>query len=85
MRDRRTNRKLLAELNEVASEWDIELGEESSLWASVAGLVPASVPVVCGLGPVVRDLYTSQERVSRVSLVQRTLLLAQYLLSTKGS
>jgi hypothetical protein len=34
---------------------------------------------VCGLGPVARDLGTPQEAVQRISLVQRTLLLADYL------
>jgi D-alanine-D-alanine ligase len=42
--------------------------------------VPERVPVVCGLGPVAADLYTSDEAVSRISLVQRTLLLMQCLL-----
>jgi hypothetical protein len=68
----------------VAVQWEIPLNKETSLWPSVAGLVPPQVPVVCGLGPVARGLYTGQEAVSRISLVQRTLLLAAYLL-TKAS
>jgi D-alanine-D-alanine ligase len=47
----------------------------------VAGLVPTEVPVICGLGPVVEDLYTPQERILRISLIQRTLLLTQYLIN----
>jgi D-alanine-D-alanine ligase len=45
----------------------------------VAGLVPSSRAVICGLGPVARDVDTPQEAVLRLSLMQRTLLLAQYL------
>jgi len=80
MQDRRNNQTLVKQLKGIAGEWDIALGSESSLWPSVAGLVPESVPVVCGVGPVAQDLYTSREAVSRISLVQRTLLLTQFLL-----
>ena len=38
------------------------------------------MPVTGGVGPVAQDLYTSREAVSRISLVQRTLLLTQFLL-----
>lgn len=37
-------------------------------------------PVVCGMGPEARALYSGQEAVSRISIVQRTLLIAEYLL-----
>jgi D-alanine-D-alanine ligase len=80
MRERHANAALVARLKRIAGEWDIPLASESSLWPSVAGLVPEPVPVVCGVGPVARDLYTSREAVSRISLVQRTLLLTQFLL-----
>lgn len=51
----------------------------SSAWPSVAGLVPSRTPCVCGLGPVAFDVQTPHERVQRISLVQRTLVLADYL------
>jgi len=35
--------------------------------------------VLCGLGPVARDTYTPDESVDRISLMQRTLLLAEFL------
>ena len=44
-----------------------------------AGLVPERTACLCGLGPVARDLGTPHEAVQRISLVQRTLLLARYL------
>jgi D-alanine-D-alanine ligase len=81
MPSRRINNALLKRLCEVAAQWDIPINKETSLWPSVAGLVPPQVPVVCGLGPVARGLYTGQEAVSRISLVQRTLLLSAYLLT----
>ena len=80
MRERRINKLLINKLKSVANTWDIPVKTESSLWPSIAGLVPQDVPVLCGLGPVTRGLYTSQEAVSRISLVQRTLLLSELLL-----
>lgn len=77
---RDNSNSLLADLQAVAQAWEIPLENESSLWPSVAGLAPETVPVLCGLGPVAQDLFTSQESVSRISLVQRTLLLTQFLL-----
>ena len=79
MKERKHNLNLVRDLAETAREWDVSISQESSLWPSAAGLVPAKIPVVCGLGPVATDLYTPQERVSRVSLIQRTLLMAQFL------
>ncbi|MES9956882.1 MAG: ATP-grasp domain-containing protein [Sedimenticola sp.] len=84
MPSRRINSSLLKTLRETADEWDIPLNTETSLWPSVAGLVPPQVPVVCGLGPEAQGLYTGQEAVSRIGLVQRTLLLAGFLLRSGG-
>ncbi len=75
---------LAEELEAVAKEWALPFGRSTSTWPSVAGLVPEHVPVMCGLGPVGRDLYTGQEAVERVSIVQRTLLLAALLARGKG-
>jgi D-alanine-D-alanine ligase len=79
MKNRTANRRLVTNLAEVATNWEIPFGHESSLWPSVAGLVPSSTPVVCGLGPVTRDAYTPNEAVERISLLQRTLLVAEFL------
>ncbi len=78
--DRRESRALVAALTQVAQRWDIDLKSDSSVWPSVAGLAPASVGVVCGFGPVTRDLQTPHEAVQRLSLIQRTLLLGEFLL-----
>lgn len=79
MKERRTNIKLAKSLFAVADKWDIPLEQESSLLPSVGGLVPSKVPVVCGIGPVARDLYTPNEAVNRISFLQRTLLMAELL------
>ena len=71
-------------LSSVADEWDIPFPTESSLWPSVGGLVPAKTPVICGIGPAARDLYTPQESVNRTSLIQRTILLAEFLAKGMG-
>ncbi len=79
MKKRKANDRLLRSLQKAASVWDIPISHESSLYPSVAGLVPSSATVVCGIGPVAHDLATPKEAVQRISLLQRTLLLAQYL------
>ena len=79
MVNRPANRRLAESLAEMAAQWDIPFGRESSLWPSVCGLVPSSVAAVCGLGPVAKDLYTPRETIERISLLQRTLLLAEFL------
>jgi D-alanine-D-alanine ligase len=72
---------LYKRLKEVADRWEIPLDREYSLSPSVGGLVPTKVPAICGVGPVARDVDTPQEGVLRISLMQRTLLLAQFLSS----
>ncbi|MBN2375067.1 MAG: ATP-grasp domain-containing protein [Sedimentisphaerales bacterium] len=79
MKARPKNRQLAKILSQVAEHWEIPLKQESSLWPSIAGLVPTSTAVVCGLGPVACQLYTPQEAVQRISILQRTLLLAEFL------
>ncbi|MGB2906390.1 MAG: ATP-grasp domain-containing protein [Candidatus Aminicenantaceae bacterium] len=83
MHEKKTNLRLAQNLADVAKEWDIPYSVESSLWPSAGGWV-SRVPVVCGLGPAPRDLYTPQEAVNRTSLIQRTLLLAEYLAENLG-
>jgi D-alanine-D-alanine ligase len=82
MKERRANNRIIKTLKETASDWDILLEAESSLWPTVAGLVPPSKAVICGIGPVARDLYTFKESVRRVSIIERTLLLAEFLLKS---
>lgn len=79
MKERRGNIRLAKSLENVAKDWEIAYSKDSSLWPSVGGLVPAKTSVICGLGPAARDLYTPKEAVNRISLIQRVLLLAQFL------
>ena len=81
MLKRKNTDALAKEFLDIAKQWDIPLTLDSSAWPSVAGLAPTDKAVLCGLGPVAQDLYTSHESVQRISLVQRTLLLAEYLAS----
>jgi D-alanine-D-alanine ligase len=79
MKERRNNLQLSKPLADVAHKWEIGISEESSVVPSVGGLVPDNIPVLCGIGPVAKDLYTPQEAVNRISLIQRTLLIAEFL------
>lgn len=79
MPQRRKNTALAQELAGTGEEWQIPVQRQSSVWPSVAGLVPAGTSCLCGVGPCAHNLGTPQEAVQRISLVQRTLLLAQFL------
>ena len=79
MKERAQGLRLAKAIEEVSRELQLPVGHHSSVWPSVAGLVPAKVGCVCGFGPVCRDRDTSKEAVQRVSLVQRALLLAAFL------
>jgi D-alanine-D-alanine ligase len=85
MKERRGSARLAKALDSVAREWEIPWSKDSSLWPSVGGLAPAKTSVICGLGPAAKDLYTPREAVNRVSLIQRTLLLALFLAQKTGS
>lgn len=80
MREKKNNLNLAQALSEVAQAWEIPFCIETSLWPSAGGLV-SRIPVVCGLGPAPKGLYTPHEAVGRTSLIQRTLLLAEFLVS----
>jgi acetylornithine deacetylase/succinyl-diaminopimelate desuccinylase-like protein len=80
LKEREKSRKIFLELAATAEKWEIPFEKKSSLWPSAAGLVPAGTGVVCGLGPVAQDLYTPNESIKRINLLQRTLLLAHFLL-----
>jgi D-alanine-D-alanine ligase len=75
------NESLLAKLGCAAERWELPFDQDSSLLPSVAGLVPAGTPVVCGVGPAATEAFTTHEAVERISVVQKTLLLAQFLMT----
>lgn len=80
LHDLPANQPLAAALEAAAAKWDIALVRESSAWPSVAGLVPEGTAAVCGVGPAAKDVGTPDEAVQRLSLVERTLLLTEYLI-----
>jgi D-alanine-D-alanine ligase len=79
MKDRRINTSLANSLKKVADTFEIPFDKGSTLFPSAGGLVPASIPVACGIGPVAHNLYTPQESIERISIMQRTLLIAEFL------
>jgi D-alanine-D-alanine ligase len=85
MPERRSHLTLAERVAAIAGRWEIPVIAETSVLPSAAGLVPVKVPVLCGLGPIAADINTPQERISRISLVQRTLLLAQILVADSGA
>ena len=77
---RPADQPLVDALEAAAGTWDIETERESSAWPSVAGLVGEGTAVVCGVSPAMKDGGTPDEAVQRISLVQRTLVLTEYLI-----
>ena len=81
MKERAASLRLAKSIEDIAKEFSLPIARESSTWSSVAGLVPQKTACVCGAGPLCRDRGTPSEAVQRVSLIQRTILMAEYLLS----
>ena len=79
MRERPINNRFLKTIAEIAVDQKVVLKKDTSSWASVAGLVPPKVACLCGVSPVARDRGTPQESIQRISLIQRTLILAELL------
>jgi D-alanine-D-alanine ligase len=71
--------EIVKDFESVAQEWKIPFGKEAGLLASAAGLVPPGIPVISGLAPHAREIFTPSESVNRGALASRTLLLALYL------
>ncbi|KAB2952708.1 ATP-grasp domain-containing protein [Heliorestis acidaminivorans] len=71
---------LIEQLQQISEEWKLPFGLEGGLLPSAAGVVPENIPVLCGLAPASRDLYTPHEAIPRGELLQRTLLLSLFLL-----
>ena len=84
MVDRPANQPLVDALEAAAAKWDIGVERESSAWPSVAGLVAEGTAVACGVSPAMIHGGTPDEAVQRISLVQRTLLLTEYLIGRIG-
>ncbi len=70
---------MVAQLESISEEWKLPFGTDSSLVPSAAGLIPSEIPVLCGLAPAGRDIFTPREAVHRGELLQRSLLLTLLL------
>ena len=77
---RKKNNPLIQKLSKISGQWNIPFGTESSLLATAAGEISNELPVVCGFAPASKDLYTPNEAIHRQELIQRSLLLAMFLL-----
>ena len=71
--------RLLGELNESGLAHGVEFQRETSSVASLAGLVDGDVPRVCGVGPAAYERGTPSESIERISLIERTVVLAEFL------
>ncbi|MDQ0254174.1 D-alanine-D-alanine ligase [Evansella vedderi] len=76
---RKKNNPIIKQLKEISNDWNIPFGVESSLLSTAAGEVSKRKPVLCGLAPSSKGLYTPNEAIHRQELIQRTLLIAQFL------
>ena len=81
LKERENSIRLANRLFSLAKEWEIPLNKVSSVWPTAAGLVPQKVPVICGVGPVAVRLHEPSEAVQRVSMIQRSLIISQFLLN----
>jgi len=70
---------IVNKLRSINDDWKLPFGTDSSLLPSAAGLVPRDIPVVCGVAPPGRDLFTPGEAVHRGELLQRTLSLSLFI------
>ena len=70
---------LLEALNGAGGAHGVEFRRETSSVASLAGLVGADTPCVCGVGPAAHDRGTPGESIERIGLIERTVVLAEFL------
>ncbi len=71
---------MVKNLNTISERWQLPFEVCSGPSPSAAGVVPSGVPVLCGLAPSGKNIYTPFESISRGELLQRTLLLAMLLM-----
>ena len=70
---------LQAALNNAGRPHGIEFQRETSSVSSLAGLVGDATPCVCGVGPVAYERGTPGENIERITLIERTVVLAEFL------
>ncbi len=72
-------KETLAELEKICQSYGIPFSTDSSLLPSAAGDVAEDVPVICGMSPSGKNLYTPDECINRAELLQKILLLSLYI------
>ena len=78
---RDNNRVFIESLGRIAVKWGVPFSSESTILPSAAGFVHHDTPVVCGMAPSSKSLYTPNESVNRNELVQKTLLISQFVMA----
>ncbi|WP_420638903.1 ATP-grasp domain-containing protein [Candidatus Poriferisocius sp.] len=73
------NAALLERWNDVADQHGISFQRTTSSVASLGGLVAATTPSLCGIGPAAHGRSTPDEHIERISLIERTLVLTEFL------
>ena len=73
------NAALLARWNEVADHHSLRFERTTSSVASLGGLVGTSTPSLCGVGPAADSRGMPNESIERISLIERTLVLTEFL------
>ncbi|MBU9723685.1 MULTISPECIES: M20/M25/M40 family metallo-hydrolase [Bacillaceae] len=77
---KKKNNPITKKLRQLSKDWNIPFGSESSLLSTAAGEVTSEVSVICGFAPASKGLYTPNEAIHRRELIERSLLLALYLM-----
>ncbi len=72
---------LIMRLKNISDELELPFGVDSKSIPSAGGDVAQGIPVVCGMSPSGRNLYSVNESINRLELLQKTVLLAEYLLT----
>ncbi len=76
----KTHDVLIESFKAIAQTLNQPFKTESTLLPSAAGLINHQNPVLCGLVPGCKHLYTPNESINRTEWVQKTLLLTAYLM-----
>lgn len=79
LEDRESTHALIEHLEELAQAHQLPFGHRTSAIPSIAGRIAPPTALLCAMGPVAADLGTARESIQRLSLVERTLLLALFL------
>jgi len=76
-----STKTLIDTFKTIGDAWSLPFDTESTLLPSAGGIINPQKAVLCGMAPATKRLYTPEESINRTEWVQKTMLMAQYLLS----